>query len=105
LRCKITHTDYSHHWYIRTRLQCGHIFMTRYAKSHTHRFYSQVVDLAARGHRTSSISADGLETWFLAWLIKESFCLATLILVWKTEAFLNYAHLTRKNNEILPPVW
>jgi hypothetical protein len=36
LICKITHThtDYSHHWYIR-RLQCGHIFMTRYAKSHT----------------------------------------------------------------------
>jgi hypothetical protein len=42
LRCKITHTDYSHHWYIRTRLQCGHIFMTRYAKSHTH------MDLARR---------------------------------------------------------
>jgi hypothetical protein len=37
-----THTDYSHHWYIRTRLQCGHIFMTRYAKSHTH------IDLARR---------------------------------------------------------
>jgi hypothetical protein len=75
-----THTDYSHHWYIRTRLQCGHIFMTRYAKSHTHthRSCSQVVDLAARGHRTSSTSADGLETWFLAWLIKESFRLATL---------------------------
>jgi hypothetical protein len=35
LRCKITHTYYSHHWYIRTRLQCSHIFMTRYAKSHT----------------------------------------------------------------------
>jgi hypothetical protein len=44
LRCKITHTqrDYSHHWYIRTRLQCGHIFITRYAKSHTH------IDLARR---------------------------------------------------------
>jgi hypothetical protein len=27
---------------------------------------SQVVDLAARGHRTNSISIDGLETWFLA---------------------------------------
>jgi hypothetical protein len=102
LRCKITHThtDYSHHWYIRTRLQCGHIFMTRYAKSHTHRSCSQVVDLAARGHQTSSISADGLETWFLSWLIKESFCLSTLILVCKTKAFLNYAHLTRKNNDI-----
>jgi hypothetical protein len=37
LRCKITHRDYSHHWYIRTRLQCGHIFMAWYAKSHTHR--------------------------------------------------------------------
>jgi hypothetical protein len=38
LRCKITHTHtyYSHHWYIRTRLQCGHIFMMRYAKSNTH---------------------------------------------------------------------
>jgi hypothetical protein len=44
LRCKITHThthrDHNHHWYIRTRLQCGHIFMTRYAKSHTHIDYS-----------------------------------------------------------------
>jgi hypothetical protein len=68
--------------------------------THTHRSCSQVVDLDARGHRTSSISADGLDTWFLAWLIKESFCLATLILVCKIEAFLNYAHLTRKNNEI-----
>jgi hypothetical protein len=68
--------------------------------THTHRTFSQVVDLAARGHRTSSTSADGLETWFLAWLIKESFCLATLILVCKTKAFHSYAHLTRKNNEI-----
>jgi hypothetical protein len=83
-----THTDYIHHWYIRKRLQCGHIFMTRYAKSHTHRSCSQVVDLAARGHRTSSISADSLETWFLSWLIKESFCIATLILVCKTKASL-----------------
>jgi hypothetical protein len=68
--------------------------------THTHRSCSQVVDLAARGHRTSSISADGLETWFLAWLIKDSFCLATLILVCKTKVFHSYAHLTRKNNEI-----
>jgi hypothetical protein len=68
--------------------------------THTHRSCSQVVDLAARGHQTSSISADGLETWFLAWLIKESLCLATLILVCKTKTFFNYAHLTRKNNEI-----
>jgi hypothetical protein len=30
--------------------------------THTHRSCLQVVDLAARGHRTSSISADGLET-------------------------------------------
>jgi hypothetical protein len=30
--------------------------------THTHRSCSQVVDLAARGHRTSSISTDGLET-------------------------------------------
>jgi hypothetical protein len=37
-----THTDYNHHWYIRTWLQCSHIFMTRYAKSHTH------IDLARR---------------------------------------------------------
>jgi hypothetical protein len=37
-----TKTDYSHHWYIRTWLQCSHIFMTRYAKSHTH------IDLARR---------------------------------------------------------
>jgi hypothetical protein len=53
--CKITHTHthtyYNHHWYTRTRLQCGHIFMTRYAKSHTH------IDLACRsillaGHRS-----------------------------------------------------
>jgi hypothetical protein len=64
-----TQTYYSHHWYIRTRLQCGHIFMSRYAKSHTH------IDLdrrsillagSARGHRTSSIFVDGLESWFLA---------------------------------------
>jgi hypothetical protein len=34
--CKITHTDYSYYWYIRRRLQYGHIFMTRFAKSHTH---------------------------------------------------------------------
>jgi hypothetical protein len=68
--------------------------------THTHWSCSQVVDLAARGHRTSSISVDGLETWFLAWLIKESLCLATIIFVCKTEAFLNYPHLTRKNNEI-----
>jgi hypothetical protein len=74
LRCKITHTDYSHHCYIRKRLQCGHIFMTRYAKSLTHtsillaghRSCSQVVDLAARGHWISFISVDGLENWFLA---------------------------------------
>jgi hypothetical protein len=97
LRCKITHThtDYCHHWYIRTRLHCGHIFMTRYAKSHTHRLQSslihqnkvtmqpylhdeickitythrscpQVVDLAARGHWVSPISVDGLENSFLA---------------------------------------
>jgi hypothetical protein len=78
LRCKITHTNYSHHWYIRTRLQCGHIFMTRYAKSHAHQSSSQVIDLAARGYQIRFISADDLDTWFLAWLIKESFCLATL---------------------------
>jgi hypothetical protein len=40
LRCKIKHTDYIHHWYIRTRLQRGHSFMTRYEKSHTHTDYS-----------------------------------------------------------------
>jgi hypothetical protein len=61
-----THTYYSHHWYIRTRLQCSHIFMTRYAKSHTHWSCSQVVDLTARGHWTSSIFVDGLERRFLA---------------------------------------
>jgi hypothetical protein len=38
-----THTDYSHHWYIRTMLQCSHIFMTRYAKSHTHRLQSSLI--------------------------------------------------------------
>jgi hypothetical protein len=49
-----THTNYSHHWYIKTRLQCGHIFMKRYAKSHTHTH----IDLARRssilftGHRS-----------------------------------------------------
>jgi hypothetical protein len=68
--------------------------------THTHRSCSQVIDLAARGHWTSSISVDGLETWFLACLIMDNFYLATLILVYKTEAFHNYAHLTRKNNEI-----
>jgi hypothetical protein len=30
--------------------------------THTHRSCSQVVDLAARGQRTSSVSTDGLET-------------------------------------------
>jgi hypothetical protein len=30
--------------------------------THTHRSCSQVVDLATRGHRTSFISTDGLET-------------------------------------------
>jgi hypothetical protein len=34
--------------------------------AHTHRSCSQVVDLAARGHWTSSISLDGSENWFLA---------------------------------------
>jgi hypothetical protein len=38
-----THTYYSHHWYIRRRFQCGHIFMTRYAKSHTHRLQSWLI--------------------------------------------------------------
>jgi hypothetical protein len=90
-----THTNYNHHWYIKTRLQCSHIFLTRYAKSHihrlqswsihqnkvtmppylhdeickmthTHRSCSQVVDLAARGHWISSIFVDGSEKWFLA---------------------------------------
>jgi hypothetical protein len=50
-----THTDYSHHWYIRTRLH-----------THTHRSCSHVVDLAARGHWTSSIFVDVLENLFLA---------------------------------------
>jgi hypothetical protein len=31
-----THINYSHHWYITTRLQFSHIFKTWYAKSHTH---------------------------------------------------------------------
>jgi hypothetical protein len=34
--------------------------------THTHRSCSQVVDLATRGHWTSSNSLDGLENWFLA---------------------------------------
>jgi hypothetical protein len=38
-----THIDCSHHWYIRTRLQCGRIFMTRYAKSHTHILQSSMI--------------------------------------------------------------
>jgi hypothetical protein len=42
---------------------------------HTDRSYSQVVDLAAHGHRTSSISADGLEDLILG-MTKESLCLA-----------------------------
>jgi hypothetical protein len=33
--------------------------------THTHRSCSQVVDLAAHGHWTSSIFVDGLENWFL----------------------------------------
>jgi hypothetical protein len=42
LWCKITHTQITVIWYIR-RLQCGHILMTRYAKSHTDRSCSQVI--------------------------------------------------------------
>jgi hypothetical protein len=34
--------------------------------THTHRSCSQVVDLAARGHWTSSISVDSSNNWFLA---------------------------------------
>jgi hypothetical protein len=96
-----THTNYSYHWYISIRLQCGHIFMCD-MQNHIHREItviidtsergynaaisswqdmqnhihtsillagwscSQVVDLVARGHRTSSIFVDGLENWFLA---------------------------------------
>jgi hypothetical protein len=33
--------------------------------THTHQSCSQVVDLAARGHWTSSIFVDGSENWFL----------------------------------------
>jgi hypothetical protein len=46
--------------------------MTRYAKSHTHRSCSQVVNLARRSSILlhvvwiSSISVDGSENWFLA---------------------------------------
>jgi hypothetical protein len=90
-----TYTDYSHHWYIKIRLQCGCMFIMRYEKSHRHRLQSslihqnkvtmwpylhdeicktththwscsQVVNLAARGHWTCSIFVDGLENWFLA---------------------------------------
>jgi hypothetical protein len=96
--CKITHTQIA--VIIDTSKQGYNVAISSWRDmqnhTHTHRSCSQVVDLAARGHRTSSISAKGLETWFLAWLIKESFCLATLILVCKTEAFINYAHLKRK---------
>jgi hypothetical protein len=49
--CKITHTDYSHHWYIRTRLQCGHIFMTRYAKSHTQ--ITVIIDTSEQGYNAA----------------------------------------------------
>jgi hypothetical protein len=102
LRCKMTHTH---------RLQSSLIHQNKVTMrpylheekckiTHTHPSCSQVVDLAVRGHRTSSTSAEGLETWFLAWLIKENFCLVSLILVYKTKAILNYTHLTRKNNEI-----
>jgi hypothetical protein len=34
--------------------------------THTHQSCSQVVDLATRGHWTTSISLDGSENWFLA---------------------------------------
>jgi hypothetical protein len=46
-----SHTDYSHHWYIRTRLQCGHIFMTWYAKSHTH--ITVIIDTSEQGYNAA----------------------------------------------------
>jgi hypothetical protein len=101
LRCKITHThiDYSHHWYIRTRLQCGDIFMMRYAKSHTHTQITVIIDTSEQGYNAAISSWRDMQnhththrsccTWLLNklhfcwWLrelipgmTKESFCLA-----------------------------
>jgi hypothetical protein len=68
--CKITHTqitiiiDTSEQGYNATISSWRD--MQNHTHTHTHRSCSQVVDLAARGHWTSSISFDGSENWFLA---------------------------------------
>jgi hypothetical protein len=67
--CKITHTDYSHHWYIRTRLQCSHIFMTRYAKSHTHIDLARKSSVLLAGHR--SCCTWSLNKLHLCWWLRE----------------------------------
>jgi hypothetical protein len=86
-----THIDYSHHWYIRTRLECGHIFMTRYAKSHTQIDLARRSILLAGCRSCCTWSSNKLHFyWRLRDLIldmtKESFCLATLILVCKSPS-------------------
>jgi hypothetical protein len=50
-----THRDYSHPWYIRTRLQCSHIFMTRHAKSqnHTHTHITVIIDTSEQGYNAA----------------------------------------------------
>jgi hypothetical protein len=64
-----THTDYSHHWYIRTRLQCGHIFMTRYAKSHTHIDLARRLSILLAGRR--SCCTWSLNKIHLCWWLRE----------------------------------
>jgi hypothetical protein len=80
--CKITHTQIT--IIIDTSEQGYNVAISSWwdmqNHTHTHRSCSQVVDLPARGHRTSSISADGSETWFLAWLKRAS------ILQWEHKA-------------------
>jgi hypothetical protein len=86
--CKITHTQIT---VIIDTSEQGYnavISSWRGMQNHTHRSIllagrscSQVIDLAARGHRTSSFSADSLETWFLAWLKRAS------VLQWDHKAY------------------
>jgi hypothetical protein len=100
-----THTDYNHHWYIRTRLQCGHIFMMRYAKSHTH------TSILLAGRRSSCTwSSNKLHfCWRLRDLIpgmtKESFYLAMRtqsilnLYFWFARAFRDWREKAWKNND------
>jgi hypothetical protein len=66
--------------------------------THTHRSCSQVVDLAARGHWTSSIFVDGLENWFLA--CNETIKLPSLTCTFGLqEHYVSGRRKHRKNND------